>query len=163
VGIKNMGQYYKAVNLDKKEFVKPHDCGEGAKLMEFGLSGMGLMSCLAILLADGNNRGGGDLRSDNPLIGSWAGDRVVITGDYADDGKFVPEGTVITDHDGDEHDAEHINLYTLANEEHGFKNISADAMRALCEDSYVRGCLERNAEEHPFLADRYKNFLGNTA
>ena len=86
-----MGQYYKVVNTTKGEVMTPHAFGSGAKLMEFSSDGQSIMQGLAILLADGNNRGGGDLRSDNPLVGSWAGDNIVITGDYADEGKFVPK------------------------------------------------------------------------
>jgi len=86
-----MGQYYRIVNLDKKQYIKPHDFNDGAKLMEFALSGDGTMAALAVLLADGNGRGGGDMHSQDALVGSWAGDRVVITGDYADNGKFVPD------------------------------------------------------------------------
>ena len=117
-----MGQYYVAVNLDKKQYIAPHECGNGAKLMEFGLSGLGMMSCLSILLADGNGRGGGDLHTENPLIGSWAGDRIVIAGDYADMGKFV--------------DSDDANLYTHAHDL--FENISAAVMKVLATDDYVR-------------------------
>lgn len=86
-----MGQYYKICNLDKRQFISPNKFYEGAKLLAFGSSSNGTMFGLAILLADGNNRGGGDLRSENPIIGSWAGDRIVIAGDYADEDKFIPE------------------------------------------------------------------------
>jgi hypothetical protein len=91
-----MGQYYIVVNIDKQQFIDPHRCGDGAKLLEFASSGCGMMACLAILLADGNGRGGGDLMVWNQMtgenapvpgaeiIGSWAGDRIVIAGDYAD-------------------------------------------------------------------------------
>lgn len=83
-----MGQYYLVVNLDKKQYLHPHRFGDGLKLREFGQSGFGTMYALASLLADGNGRGGGDIPSEDPLIGSWAGDRIVIAGDYADPGKF---------------------------------------------------------------------------
>ena len=86
-----MGQYYKIVNIKKKQYITPHTFGDGAKLMEFSMSRIGVLSGLAILLADGNGRGGGDLGSDNPIVGSWAGDNIVIAGDYADPGKFVKE------------------------------------------------------------------------
>ena len=84
-----MGQYYRVVNLDKKQYLCPHEFDDGAKLMEFGNSGGGTMLALAVLLADGNGRGGGDFRSDAAIVGSWAGDRIVISGDYADAGKFT--------------------------------------------------------------------------
>ena len=87
-----MGQYYYIVNCDKKQYLHPHKFGDGLKLLEFGCSSDGTMTGLAVLLADGNGRGGGDLHSKNPIIGSWAGDRIVIAGDYADPGKFIPKG-----------------------------------------------------------------------
>lgn len=116
-----MGQYYLIVNLDKKQFLHPHHCGNGLKLLEFGCSAGGTLTALAILLADGNNRGGGDLRSDHPVIGSWAGDRIVIAGDYADEGKFTGDPTR--------------NLYDLAKEE--YQDISRRALRAMADDSYL--------------------------
>src|SRR3972149_6463998 len=82
-----MGQYYKIVNLDKKEYLHPHKFGDGLKLLEFGCSSQGTLTALTLLLAKGNGRGGGDYPSNNPLIGSWAGDRIVIVGDYYDDEK----------------------------------------------------------------------------
>jgi len=135
-----MGQYYYAVNLDKRQYLHPHKCGDGLKLMEFGLSSCGTMSCLAILLADGNGRGGGDLHSKNPIIGSWAGDRIVITGDYADDGKFIPEAHYpgIPSFQG--------NLQSYASEH--FEDISIKAMKALADDDYVRERLKDNLWFH---------------
>lgn len=117
-----MGQYYYTVNLDKKEYLHPHRFGDGIKLMEFGSSGGSTMLGLAILLADGNGRGLGDLRSENPIIGSWAGDRIVIAGDYADDGKFV--------------DTASGNLYRVASE--SFKDVSDSVIMALLDDTYTR-------------------------
>ena len=90
-----MGQYYKVVNITKKEFISPWTFDDGAKLVEFGASGEGTMFALAALLSDGNGRGGGDIMSDNnndnSLIGSWAGDKIVISGDYADDNFLTRE------------------------------------------------------------------------
>jgi hypothetical protein len=83
-----MGQYHYTVNLDKREFLHPHKLGDGLKLMEFGNSAGGTMTGLAILLACSNGRGGGDLHTESPLIGSWAGDRIAIIGDYAEPDDF---------------------------------------------------------------------------
>jgi len=87
-----MGQYYFIVNLDKREYLRPHKFGDGLKLMEFGQSAGGILLGLTILLADGNGRGIGDCGDEQPnsIIGSWAGDKIVIAGDYADPNKFVP-------------------------------------------------------------------------
>jgi hypothetical protein len=82
-----MGQYWKAVNLDKKEFINPHDLGAGLKLWEIianGDAGVGVALC--ILLAEmPERRGGGDLE-EHPYIGRWVGDRVALVGDYAQEG-----------------------------------------------------------------------------
>src|SRR5262245_39522821 len=84
-----MGQYHYVVNADKREFLMPHELGDGLKLMEFGNSAGGVMTGLAILLAVANGRGGGDLHADGhefeSLIGSWGGDRIAIVGDYGED------------------------------------------------------------------------------
>jgi len=76
-----MGQYYLVVNLDKKQYMCNHDFGGGIKLCEHG--GM-ILDCLVGLLAESNGRGGGDIHSNSPVIGSWAGDRIIFAGDYAD-------------------------------------------------------------------------------
>jgi hypothetical protein len=124
-----MGQYYKIVNLDKGQYLKPHNFGQGAKLLEFGSSGSGIMLGLAVLLADGNGRGGGDLNDDKlkprlkKLVGSWAGDRIVVTGDYADAGRFE-----VKDKPTEE------NLYSFTDE---LEDISYDVVEVLCEDSLI--------------------------
>ena len=62
-----MGQYFYIVNTAKKQYLHPHKLGEGLKLFELGTN---CMHALAWLLAD--NDGGGQ----------WAGDPIVIAGDY---------------------------------------------------------------------------------
>ena len=85
-----MGQYHYVCNLDKREYIDPHKLGDGLKLMEFGNSAGGVMTAVSILLAACNGRGGGDLRADDhpyaALIGSWAGHRLAIIGDYCEAG-----------------------------------------------------------------------------
>ncbi len=116
-----MGQYYKIVNLTKKQYLHPHRFGDGLKLMEFSMSASGVMAGLAILLADGNGRGSGDLHSDNPIIGSWAGDRIVIAGDYADEGKWEHKATI----------------YSHCDEEEGnFTDVGEEVLMALLDDHY---------------------------
>lgn len=146
-----MGQYYVIVNLDAKQFLSPHACGNGAKLLEFGVSQCGIMSCLAILLADGNGRGGGDLRSENPIIGSWAGDRIVVSGDYADDGNFIPEDAEPIQLDGEDEVREGYNLYCLTDACDEWEDISIKAMRALCEDSPIRDFIREKIQDNPWM------------
>jgi len=115
-----MGQYYKIVNIKKKQYISPYIFGDGSKLMEFSMSANGVLAGLAILLADGNGRGGGDLHSENDIVGSWAGDNIVVAGDYADTGKFVkePEQT----------------LYEICQAQG--EDISIKVLDALCDDQY---------------------------
>jgi hypothetical protein len=142
-----MGQYYVIANLDKKEFIKPHDFGDGAKLMEFGLGSTGVMSGLAILLASSNGLGGGDLwipedaEGERPapwgwVPGHWAGDRIVVAGDYDDD----PESPGF--HVYREAYREITPMEDLSNkvtgEDKTWTNISKDVIGALAEDHYAR-------------------------
>jgi hypothetical protein len=82
-----MGQYHYLVNLDKKQFVHPHQIGNGLKLREQVGREYSTATALVMLLAassrDGG-RGGGDFRARHPLVGSWAGDRIAFVGDYAE-------------------------------------------------------------------------------
>jgi len=109
-----MGQYWLVVNLDKKEFINPSKLGTGLKLWEQLATHPGTGAALIVLLAaEREPRGGGDFDIDEnwhgperkfpehnvtpgPMpegyseiakrtIGRWAGDRIAIVGDYAED------------------------------------------------------------------------------
>jgi hypothetical protein len=70
-----------AVNVTKKEFVRPWDIGGMAKLWEWCVN-----RCSGIfpyLLRKSNEGGGGDIKLENPhYAGRWAGDEVYLVGDY---------------------------------------------------------------------------------
>lgn len=83
-----MGQYYYTVAPKKKEYLHPHKLGDGLKLMEFGGSGLGTMFALGLLISE-REVFGKDAERIPELFGSWAGSRIVIAGDYADEGKFL--------------------------------------------------------------------------
>ena len=147
-----MGQYYYVVNVDKKEFLYPHKFGDGLKLMEFGSSGCGTMTGLAILLADGNGRGGGDIRSEDEIIGSWAGDRIVIAGDYADTGRFIKkkdcedlkdEATKTAIFVGLPLNYKKVNLHDVARA--SFKDISLAVLLAMMDDKYLADELSKDS------------------
>jgi len=123
-----MGQYYKIVNIKKKQYIRPSTFGDGSKLMEFSMSANGVLAGLAILLADGNGRGGGDLHSENDIIGSWSGDNIVVAGDYADEGKFVKD--------------EGKNLFHIATDEG--EDISIKVLDALFDDQYFFSEFRKN-------------------
>jgi hypothetical protein len=89
-----MGQYFKAVNLDKKEYVCPWCIGGGAKLWEWAANPQGAV--FTLLLRKSDEGGGGDFYGYHkgcgeggaiscelsPIAGGWAGDRIVLVGDY---------------------------------------------------------------------------------
>lgn len=148
-----MGQYWLPVNLDKREFILPHALGAGLKLWEQLANHPGVGEALIILTAAmPEPRGGGDLDLDTnwhgpervdftgpaPMpdeydviaartIGRWAGDRIALVGDYAEDSDLAPEhhastiyGRCRDDGDGDAYEPgypEHLPLY---------RDISAD-------------------------------------
>lgn len=71
------------VNLDRREVLSPPLLGDAGTLLataadcHYGGTG----TALYVLLAASNKggpRGGGDINSRSPLIGSWAGDRVAV-------------------------------------------------------------------------------------
>lgn len=68
-----MGQGFVLANLDKKEFVSPHDLGLGYKLGEFGTPKRNFAGSLVDLASELTAEGG-----------EWHGDRVVYLGDYGD-------------------------------------------------------------------------------
>lgn len=86
-----MGQYHLVVNLDKKEYLHPHKLGCGLKLMEQvgGIFG-GTGDALLLLLACSASEDGYDVK-DSSIIGRWAGDRIAMVGDYANNTDLPPE------------------------------------------------------------------------
>lgn len=114
-----MGQYHYLVNLTKKEFVHPHQIGNGLKLREQVGREASTSTALVMLLAASNGRGGGDFHSESPLVGSWAGDSVAFIGDYSesDDLLGVDAPTVYNQCDSGK-----------------FKNISAQVREMMAEE-----------------------------
>ena len=129
-----MGQYYRIVNVDKGELIDPLQfVGDGQKLGEFAFGSGGVLTALAALLADGNGRGGGDLKSEGDVVGSWAGDRIVVAGDYGDEGKFLDDHDDIYAVDmSRDSPLSKLNLYRYAIER--FKDVSKDIAEALAEE-----------------------------
>jgi hypothetical protein len=89
-----MGQYFKAVNLDKQEYVCPWCMNGGAKLWEWAANRQGAI--FTLLLRKSDEGGGGDFYGYHKgcdeggpiqcplsvIAGRWAGDRVCLVGDY---------------------------------------------------------------------------------
>ena len=136
-----MGQYYFVVNVDKKEFLHPHHFMDGLKLVEFGSSGNGTMYGLAALLANSNGRGGGDIRSEHKIVGRWAGDRIVIAGDYAKAGAAAESTNNLVGF---------VNLYQQCYAGH-FKDISFDVIEVLAQGSeWFREAFQEAAAHYDF-------------
>ena len=95
-----MGQYWLPVNLDKKEYIHPHELGSGLKLWEIiANNSPGVGAALVVLTAaQGEGSGGGDLE-DADVIGRWRGDRIAIVGDYAGDSNLPEEFEASTIYD----------------------------------------------------------------
>jgi len=64
-----MGQYYKPINLDKKQWLYSHSYGNGLKLMEHSWIENNFVQVVENLIKKG---------------GAWHGDKIVWAGDYAD-------------------------------------------------------------------------------
>lgn len=80
-----MGQGYMLVNKKKREFVKPHGLGNGYKFLEFFESATA--SALTYLLVKGAEGAGGDPVA-GPMCGHWAGDVVLVIGEYDASGLY---------------------------------------------------------------------------
>ena len=106
-----MGQYWKPVNLTKREFINPHRLASGLKLWEI-LSNDHVGKALVVLTAAmPEPRGGGDLQ-ENPTIGRWAGDQIAIIGDYAKDSDLASSPVPASE------------IYGLCGEPDGFTDIT---------------------------------------
>jgi hypothetical protein len=83
-----MGQYHSIYNLDKREVIHPHDIGLGAKQREHTGHEASLSDMMYILTTCSPMRGGGDFVAEvmANFIGRWTGDRVVVIGDYSEEG-----------------------------------------------------------------------------
>ncbi|WP_417851082.1 hypothetical protein [Thalassoglobus sp.] len=114
-----MGQYFKAINLDKQEYLCPWCLCGGAKLIEWSLNPYG--SVFPYLLRQSDCTGGGDLGGpvsqtidldagdsisdliaktmtqegkpmslpSSAMAGRWAGDRIAMVGDYDSSGLYT--------------------------------------------------------------------------
>lgn len=87
-----MGPYFKAVNESKREVVCPWCIGGGSKLWEWSANTQGAI--FTLLLRKSDDGGGGDFREatfetdPHALVGRWAGDKVVLVGDYDSSGLY---------------------------------------------------------------------------
>jgi hypothetical protein len=136
-----MGQYHIPVNIDKREYLNPHKFGNGMKMLEWGTGG-GTVAGLTVLLACSHNRGGGDLHGDiGDIGGRWAGDRIIVLGDYTEPGDpgtaSLYEMTEETERVGPATDP-----FTFVNE--NFTDISRQVIEHLRQDDYLAADFDNN-------------------
>lgn len=117
----HMGQYFKPVNVTKKEYICPWCIGTGAKLWEWAANPSGAI--FVLLLRRSSQSGGGDFGCCTPqmiqltesddladivasalakegadaildpaeIVGRWAGDEIYLIGDYDEPGDIYRE------------------------------------------------------------------------
>src|SRR6202521_6066059 len=79
-----MGQYHHPVCIEAEEGLNPHGMNSGLKEGEQGFSPPSPPNAIVALVC----ARGGNMPADcsqSPLIGRWAGKRVLVQGDYAED------------------------------------------------------------------------------
>jgi hypothetical protein len=84
-----MGQYHLLVNIDKREYLDPRSIALGVKQWEHQSHPQWTMAgsvadAMYILTMTSPARGGGDMPATD-ISGRWAGDRVMVVGDYTED------------------------------------------------------------------------------
>jgi len=80
-----MGQYHHPICIEAEEGLNPHGMGVGLKEGEQGFSRPSTPNAMVALVSSR----GGNMPADcsqSPLVGRWAGKRVLVQGDYAEDG-----------------------------------------------------------------------------
>jgi hypothetical protein len=86
-----MGQYFAAYNIDKRESIGTSATFDNdyrfhaTKMMEHLYAGgfNSMSNALLLLVSCGNGEGLGDAMDVTGTAGRWAGDRIVVQGDYA--------------------------------------------------------------------------------
>jgi hypothetical protein len=83
----NMGEYFYILNLDKKQYLHPHQLGSGLKLWEICASSA--PGVLPYLTSQSNDFVEYHKKQDNLiLMGTWSGDRIITVGDYDQSGLY---------------------------------------------------------------------------
>jgi hypothetical protein len=149
-----MGQYFKIVNTSKKQFIDINELGENCKLgyVGHGLNGI----ALGRLLASAGNDWGKDFykmfgnpKSDKVYMGAWAGDKIVIAGDYdiADTNGIKSSSLENTRR----------NLYDMADEE--YENITDQIIKWLANDEETAELLAQRAQKDTTLLQKLSDLV----
>ena len=71
-----MGQYFIIANLDKREYIHPHDLKYGAKLIEIS-NDKTIKELISFLLKT-------KAKENNLYSGRWARNKIILVGDFED-------------------------------------------------------------------------------
>jgi hypothetical protein len=122
-----MSECFRVINQTKKEYFEASRLGECEKYSFIGAGMQGRL--LALLLVDSEFQ-------DKGLIGSWAGDQIIIAGDT--------NGPVIED----------TQLYYRVSEG-GYADITIKALAILCGDGYGEELVNLAVEDEKIKRDLY--------
>jgi len=110
-----MGQYYKAINISRAEFLSSYAYDNGAKLMEHSWIGNSFVGHAMVRLCDESMIASSKKLAAIPFAGSWANDKIVWAGDYMDEDIFMPDNYKTMIENSDDDDIKSINtLYGWA-------------------------------------------------
>jgi hypothetical protein len=136
-----MGQYFKIVNVTKKQFIDISELGESNK---FSFIGQGLHGiALGRLLASVGDAMEewytvyGHPHEDDLYVGAWAGDSIVIAGDYALPDKSEVQSTTS--------EPDVLNLYFKVVTGNGYENITGKVIKWLAKDGETADLLAERA------------------
>ena len=128
-----MGQYFKVVNLTKKEYFSPSQFGDGIKFSSLGY-GIHNVVLARLLCSPGDmdypvyHEKFGNSDTDEIHLGYWSGDQIVIPGDSEK-----------TDENDD-------NLYYRVNDDSEYEDIGPKLFSWLCRDQEILETLAKRAK-----------------
>lgn len=151
-----MGQYFKIVNTTKKQFIDIASLGESNKLSFIGRGLNGII--LGRLLTSGGNgftdqfyRKYGDPKNDEFYMGAWAGDSIVIAGDYDQ-----PDCNGISASYADDTD---LNLYQKVESDHEFNDVTDKVIEWLAKDDETADMLAEQGIHNKELLSKLSDLV----
>ena len=121
-----MGQYYKPINLEKKQWIYTHRFKQGMKLMEHSYIENTFVQAIEVLLTK---------------FGPWYKSKLVWAGDYAD----VEKETMKK---GDEDSGE--NLFSLIDDSNGIESLAPYQIDKIKEKNKI------DLKDYPFIVNHSK-------
>lgn len=137
-----MGQYFKIVNASKKEFIDIGDLGENNKYYYVG-QGLNGIALGRLLMSGGDDwskefyRIYGHPQEDRLYFGAWAGDKIVVAGDYDQ----ADTNGIKSSFEGETGQ----NLYDRVEVDNQYKDITVEVIEWLAKDSYTLDMLVERA------------------